>query len=276
MILVADVGGTKTDWRLLNDEQIEQFRTPGFNPHTHDQQVFLDNTSEIFASITEQITIIHYYGASVYPDNIEFKTAINTVFPNATVHLNIDLLGSCRSLSANDPGFIGILGTGSAGCFYDGAKVANHPPSLGHALGDEGSGTILGRRLVREALRKRLVPDLQELFDSTFKITKFDVYNEIYGGKSPNTYLATFAKFLGDNRNHPQVHQMLLEEFELFFNAYFSAMPDKQKYQYHFTGSIAMHFSDHLRSVGDKLGLSIGRIVQAPIAGLALYHQAHG
>ena len=34
MILIADSGSTKTDWRIINDKgNIEQARTKGFNPY---------------------------------------------------------------------------------------------------------------------------------------------------------------------------------------------------------------------------------------------------
>ncbi len=276
MKLIADAGGTKADWRLLEGEKIEQFRTSGYNPHTHELNDFTKDVTATFGNISDLVTKVYYYGASIYPDNEDFKNALLSIFPNSKIELNNDLVGSCRSLSANEPGFVGILGTGSAGCFYDGEQVAIHVPSMGHALGDEGSGAKMGVRLLKMALRKRLEPETQRLFDETFQLSKDDVYARVYRGEHPNAYLASFAKFILENKDHTQLDQIIRSELLDFFEAYFMGMPDKNKHQVHCTGSVAYHFSDYIRAVGNEMGFSIGRIVQGPAAGLALYHKKYG
>jgi glucosamine kinase len=41
----------------------------------------------------------------------------------------------------------------------------------------------------------------------------------------------------------------------------------------HFTGSVAFYFSDILRQVANDKGITVKNILEAPIAGLTLYHQ---
>src|SRR3972149_3328856 len=49
MILIADSGSTKTDWRLVDDEKkIHQCSTDGFNPYFH-------STKEISEAIKHQL-----------------------------------------------------------------------------------------------------------------------------------------------------------------------------------------------------------------------------
>lgn len=276
MILIGDAGGTKTDWRILQDDTIDQVRTAGFNPHTHSLQEYVSHLTEQFQGRIEAIEKMYFYGASVYPGNEEVHAAFSSLFTNAEVHLNSDLIGACRSLSEHEPAFVGILGTGSAGCYYDGEMLAEHPPSLGYSLGDEGSGARLGILFLKTALRKRFSSEVQELFDQTFGLTKDDVYAELYRGDRPVSYLASFTKFLNEHRSLPEIDNLLRSEFRNYFEAYFGRMTDTDAYQFHFTGSIAFHFQDYLRGVGAELGFSIGRIIQGPIAGLALYHQKYG
>lgn len=276
MKLVADAGGTKTDWRLLRGDAIEQFATSGFNPNTHDLQKYMEIVGKEFQEIASEVSEVNFYGASIYSSNTEFREAMNGVFPKAHINLNNDLVGSCRSLSADDPAFVGILGTGSAGCFYDGKDVVDHPPSLGYALGDEGSGAVLGKTLLRMALRKRLDKEVQQKFDETLGLTKEEVYKHVYRGDRPNAYMATFTKFLFEYRSNPQIHELINREFRAYFEAFFGHMNDLKKYPFHFSGSVAYYFGDYLRNIGAEMGYSVGRIVQSPIAGLALYHQNHG
>lgn len=275
MKLVADAGGTKTDWRLLDGDSIQQFSTPGFNPNTHDLDEFIASLKSEFAQLASKIHQVYFYGASIYPKNETFRTALASLFTQAEIHLNNDLVGSCRALSADEPAFVGISGTGSAGCFYDGNEVTIHPPSLGHSIGDEGSGAVLGKALLRLALRKKLDSELQEKFDHTYNLTKEEVYRHVYRAEHPNAYLASFTKFLGEHRSHLQIHELLTSEFRAYYSAYFLDMPDITNFPFHFTGSVAYFFGDYLRQIGTELGLTVGRIVQSPIAGLALYHQNH-
>ncbi len=275
MKLVADAGGTKTDWRLLDGDSIQQFSTPGYNPNTHDLGEYLDILIAKFSSLAPEIEQLHFYGASIYPKNETFRTALATLFTQAEIYLNNDLVGSCRALSADEPAFVGILGTGSAGCFYDGRQVAIHPPSLGYTIGDEGSGAVLGKTLLKLGLRKKFEPEFQEKFDHTFQVTKEQVYQHVYKADHANAYLASFTKFIGENRAHPQIHELLISEFRAYYSAFFLDMPDITRFPFHFTGSVAYFFGDYLRKIGTENGLTVGRIIQSPIAGLALYHQNH-
>ena len=276
MILIADAGGTNTSWRLLDDETIAQFNTRGYNPNTHQLSDFLSDIAPTFENIKLKVSKLYFYGASLYPKSTVFRSQVSNLFPNAALDVNNDLLGSCRSLSAKKPGFIGILGTGSAGCFYDGNSITNHVPSLGYSLGDEGSGAYLGRKLLNIALRNRLNTSMKKLFDKEFSLTKEKAYKHVYIEDAANAYLASFARFLLANKSDQQICELLKSGFKTYFEAYFMSMDDIYKYPFHFTGSIAYYFGDFLREVGAELNLTIGLTVQSPIAGLALYHQENG
>ncbi|MCP4460664.1 MAG: hypothetical protein GY816_21975 [Cytophagales bacterium] len=276
MILVADAGGTKTDWRLLNGNQISQFATRGYNPNTHQLKDFLDDISPTFLDIQSAVSKLFFYGASLYPESTDFKNGISSLYPKAQIEINNDLLGSCRSLSSDQPAFVGILGTGSAGCYYDGNDITNHVPSLGYSLGDEGGGAYLGRKLLNLALRNRLDDHLQLAFDQEFNLTKEEVYVHIYKKDGANAYLASFAHFLFAHKSDPQISELIATGLKDYLESYFITMDGIHKYPFHFSGSIAYYFGDFIREIGAKLKMNIGRIIQSPISGLALYHQAHG
>ena len=276
MILIADAGGTKTDWRLLDGEKVTALSSNGFNPNTHDLDKYMTSVMPMFTDVKMQVQKIYFYGASLYPTSTDFIEEMNRNFPEAQVNVNNDLFGSCRALSADQPGFVGIMGTGSAGCFYDGEKVAIHPPSLGYALGDEGSGAVLGKTLLRQIFRNRLSQEIVNLFQATYNLRKEELYAEVYRGNHPNMYLASFTRFLKDQIHFPEINELVFDGFDQYFEAFFSEMPGLNDHSFHFTGSVAFHFSDVLKEVADKRSLRFGNILKSPIEGLVTYHQQHG
>ncbi|MEJ7663924.1 MAG: hypothetical protein WKG07_32530 [Hymenobacter sp.] len=163
MLLLADSGSTKCSWCLLADNQPPlTFTTEGYNPY------FLD-TPAIAASLRAAlpaglvpgaVRAVHFYGAGVLsPAHAEVVAgALRQVFPAAAAHVAEDLLAAARALLGRRPGFVAILGTGTNSGLYDGEKITQVVESLGYSLGDEGSGTYIGREVLRDYLRGRLPP----------------------------------------------------------------------------------------------------------------------
>ena len=75
-----------------------------------------------------------------------------------------DLLAAARALLFNEKGFAAILGTGTNSALYDGNNITYNIDSLGYFLGDEGSGSWLGKKLLRDQLRGYLPAELEEKF----------------------------------------------------------------------------------------------------------------
>jgi N-acetylglucosamine kinase-like BadF-type ATPase len=67
MILIADSGGSKTDWRLIQkDGTIGQASAPGFNPYYQPIEDLKKNVQEILLpQIHDQVNKIFFYGAGV-------------------------------------------------------------------------------------------------------------------------------------------------------------------------------------------------------------------
>ena len=67
MILIADSGGSKTDWRLLlKDGSIEQASAPGFNPYYQSIDDLKKSIQEILIpAVNEPVSKIYFYGAGV-------------------------------------------------------------------------------------------------------------------------------------------------------------------------------------------------------------------
>jgi len=276
MILVADAGGTKTHWRRIDGDSIEQFDTTGFNPNSHKASDFCEEIGQELTGFSSGVTHLYFYGAGLsYPD-ASLEQCLKSYLPEAEILQYSDVLGACRGLAGDEPGFVGILGTGSAGCFYDGQNIMAQRPSLGYLLGDEGSGASLGRQLLKKIYREELDQSIIEAFKEKYQLKKEKVYQKVYREPYPNRFLASFVPFLVAHTSHSQVYQLIKAEFETYFDTFLRGMEELEQYPVHFSGSIAFFFSNFLQEITREQGLTMGRVVQSPIAGLALYHQKNG
>ena len=273
--IVADAGGTGTQWRLVLGERISQFETAGFNAYTHKLD---DLRASFIENIKGNVPLnipTYFYGAGIdtYEQEQEVAVMLKTIF-GANVQVSNDLVGVARALCGKEEGFVGILGTGANACYYNGTDVNKVGASLGYVLGDEGSGAHLGKKLLRGVFRQQLSSELIDAFMKQFDLTSHQAIKRIYDEPKPNHFLASFAPFIFEHRHSPGMHELLRDNFHEYFDAFFKNELSEKK-TFHFSGSIAYHFADILRQVGTDLGITIKNIVQSPISGLVLYHQQY-
>lgn len=278
MILIADIGATKSDWRLIRADKIEQFKTSGFNPNDHSEDAVFDLFPKELSNETVHPDKIYLYGAGLVHDQRKesIKSSIQERYPGVLVEVDSDLLGAARSLLGDQPGIACILGTGSSACFYDGSKVTKRIPALGHLLGDEGSGFALGKEILQKYVRGFLPEPVRSAFEAKYGIlTEVDVLSNTYkiGGKF---YVASFAQFVIAHQSDPMIYSLIVDQFNHFFDTYFADQQDIGQSGICFTGSIAHFLSNVLHKVARDRNLRLDLISQHPIAGLALYHQQHG
>jgi N-acetylglucosamine kinase-like BadF-type ATPase len=278
MILIADSGSTKTDWRIISDiGEEKEIHTTGINPqYLNTNQIYSIISAGILPQLHDEVpSEIYYYGAgcSSADRNGVVEEALHRAFPASDLHVDHDLLAAARALCGNEPGIACILGTGSNSCQYDGEKIIDNIPSLGFLMGDEGSGAYLGKLLIRAYLYRELPYTLVQSLKNKYNLSKDVVLDSVYNAEMPGTYLATFARFLNENRAHPVIHDLIFRNFELFFRRHLSKYEGFNTLPISFVGSIAFHFSDVLREVAAKFNTRIGKILQSPCEGLVSYHQ---
>ncbi|GAB3298253.1 N-acetylglucosamine kinase [Hymenobacter tenuis] len=277
MLLIADGGSTKASWCLVDAEQTRHyFTTEGYNPE------FID-TPGIIASLLrslpdtlarEQVTELHFYGASISsPAKVAIVAdALGSVFPQATLWVEHDLLAAARALLGHGAGFAAILGTGTNSCLYDGNQITANVDSLGYFLGDEGSGAYLGRRLLRDLLRQRMPEPLRSAFTATYGLGREQILDHLYHQPLPNRFLASFARFAFDHRHADYCREIVVEAFEDFFDHIVAGYPDFQRYPLNCVGSVGYNFRDLLAQVASTRGMPVGRIIRSPIDDLVSYH----
>jgi hypothetical protein len=275
MIIIADGGSTKTNWCLINDAGTRiQFNTEGYNPDFIGTEGIQTSLQKSLPDTLEKVTEVHYYGAGVSSAKKAeiVAAAMRAVFTQAKVVVDHDLLAAARALLGVKPGFAAILGTGTNSCIYDGKEVAMSVDSLGYFLGDEGSGSYIGKRLLRDYLRGLLPDGLQENFRETYNLTREDVLDRLYNKPLPNRFLASFGKYAYDHNNVSYCREIVLDGFKAFFDNLVTKYPNYQDYTFNCIGSVGYNFRDALTQVAKSYNMEVGKIIRSPIDDLVDYH----
>ena len=222
------------------------------------QDIITTNNVEV-----DEVQKVRYYGAGCMNlQNIEkVKKILQKFFPYAKIDVFSDLLAVCHALCKYDKGFVGILGTGAASCLYDGKEIIDKAPSLGYLLGDEGSGTYLGKRFLIKYLNDKFEDDITQDFEKTFEVNKQKVFQKIYQEPNPQTFLSSIPVFMYKHKENPKIEQLVSNAFYTFFQQ------QKKYYKrfwfpWYFCGSIAYYFQDILKEVAGKLNIEIAAIEQ--------------
>lgn len=282
MIVVADSGSTKTDWRIVdleNDETVGSIKTIGFNPYFHDTNFIYDVLekelySNLKSNIINAVEEVFYYGAGCSsPDKNEIvERALKKIFPNANIHVEHDLLGASRATLGDEEGIACILGTGANSCVWTGSEVLHNIPSHGYIYGDEGSGSYLGKELLKMYLNDEMAPNVKAKFEEEFDIDENEILERTYKKSNPNVFLASFARFYSNFPESKKLINILRFGFNDFFQRRVIKYPDYFMYKLGFVGSIAYHFQEDLKVIAKMHGLQIVSISKCPIDSLVEYH----
>lgn len=277
MIIIADSGSTKTDWRIINqDGSIDQAKTMGFNPfYVGEEEISKELQANLVPQVNGIPNKVYFYGSGCSSETNKsiIKNALQAIWSKIDVDVDNDLLAAARALCLDEEGIACILGTGSNSCDYNGKEIIKNIPPLGYILGDEGSGAYLGKKLLQEYLRGAMPTHIAQKIDKRFGLSIDEVLTKTYKEPLPSRFLASFAKFIFQNIKDPYLHNLVYNAFSMFFENNVMQYENYEKKKVHFAGSIAFYFCNILRQVANDKNIVMKNIVESPIAGLTLYHQ---
>ncbi|MBK8491923.1 MAG: hypothetical protein IPL49_13790 [Saprospirales bacterium] len=277
MIVVADSGSSKTDWVFIGNDGTQQTITSaGFNPVLHRAEEISSELAERFRNLDflKEVTKVFFYGSGCWDEKRAevIIQGIQSFFPNARLVIEHDLLGAARATCGEKPGIACILGTGSNSCLYDGRDIVDNVTNLGYLLGDEGSGSHLGKMIIRAYFYRELPPELAKGMQIRFPGGKTDILDKIYGNEKPNLFLASFASWVGDNATHPYIHALVKRSFGKFLDRQVLKYEGHAHLPVHFVGSIAHHFIAPLAECCEERNLHLGKVLSKPVGELVSYH----
>lgn len=277
MMLIADSGSTKTSWVLTGDhaEKLE-FQTQGFNPYTQSKdQIANILHEEVMPRVKGyHIASIYFYGAGC--SSAENKTLMHDrfkeCFRNAEIEIEHDLMGAARALWYDNEGIVGILGTGSNSCVYDGKDIVDSIPSLGFILGDEGSGAYMGKKLLRDYLYSKMPEYVHAKIYDRFGLESSTILDHIYKKNNPNRWLAGFSTFIAENIEEDYFNSLVIQSFRDYFEVHISQYPGFQDLPFGVVGSIGYVYKPQLEIVSVEYGVNLTKLIKSPIDELVNYH----
>jgi N-acetylglucosamine kinase-like BadF-type ATPase len=277
MILIADSGSTKTAWKLVSPSgEVKDIKTEGINPFFRSEEdIYQELVKSLLPETGKGIREIYFYGAGIV--NAEkgdiIRRALLRIYADAAIETYSDVLGSARALFGNQSGIACILGTGSNVCLYDGENITGGVSPLGFILGDEGSGAVMGRKLLGDYFKEIMPLYLREEFCLRYKLSREEALNRVYRGEKPNQFLAQFTPFLSEHIGSEYCKEFLKRNFIEFFERNVSKLPDYSNYPIGFIGSVAYYFSSVLIPVANSYGFKEPVIIKDPIDGLEKYYK---
>jgi N-acetylglucosamine kinase-like BadF-type ATPase len=272
-ILIADSGATKTEWCLIQNGKRKSIVTQGLSP-------FFLNTSQIIEILNKELWVkqknvaidkVFFYGTgcSNAVNNKIVAQAFLAKYPKAKVTVDHDMMGAARSVCHTSKGVACILGTGSSACFYNGKTIAKSRTGLGYALGDEGSGSYLGRKIIQYYLYDTFDEGLKAAFEKKFEVSRKDILDNVYKKPFPQRYMASFTTFLSEHRGHYMIENILEDGLNAFFFTHLLKFRESWKHPIHFVGSISFYFKDVIKELCTNYGFTLGTIQKRPMDGLA-------
>ena len=330
-ILIADSGAAKCSWAAIGpDGEVKLFDTPGVNLAVNSPEAISLAVHSVFVQfplqypperhlvslgkgekgslgfVIECVSEIWIYSAGATSDETAaiVKYAFGVMFPKAVVNVLSDMLGASRAVCGSEAGIVGILGTGSNSCLYDGKNIARQGFGGGYVLGDEGSGAWFGKRLLSDFIRDLLPEEMAEALRGEYSLDYQTIVDNVYRSEAPSRYLASFFPFIlkwakpgGTSEVHSgsagpddvsvshggdttQKKPSGREYAESLLRAGFGAFLDRciaGRYDWHASslnlcGSVAWLCRDVIAECAAVRGMALGNVVKSPIDGLVAYH----
>jgi len=261
MKLIVDSGSTKADWIAIDDDGKVMFTTQtlGLNPEILNGDEIVERLNDRFDILQNKKTATHlfFYGAGCGTERMKsmLSQIFKTYFPNAIVVVEEDTYAAVFATTPKgEKAIVSILGTGSNCSYFDGKVLEQRVQSLGYIVMDDCSGNVFGKE---------------------YDVTPDYVKNKLYKEPNPNAYLATFAKFLIQNKEHEFCRKIIFKEMKSFIKNYIKQFENCKEVPVHFVGSIAFYLKEELAEIFEKYELQLGNVLRRPIDGLIAYHVAN-
>ena len=295
MILIADSGGSKTDWALVSlptdtHKYVLKVRTQGLNPFHQSKDVILKALEEELMpalykaaeqsgtfskeyDIAEKVKQIAFYGAGCTKALSPIVgEALAVAFPSASIKVESDLLGAAHAVCGHEEGIACILGTGANSCLYDGEQIVANIPPLGYILGDEGSGAVLGKMLLNGIFKGDLSAEIRDLYLEWSGLTYPEIIDKVYRQPLANRFLAGSSKFIKENLQYAELEELVRYNFDTFFKKNILKYTVSSIRVISAVGGIASAFEEQLRASADSFGYKVGKVLSSPIDGLIEYY----
>ena len=281
MILIVDSGSTKTDWISIDKKGDTVFSTQtlGLNPQVLSSAILKEriiNNFDLYQN-RKNVTHLYFYGAGLGINSTQrrIRKVFDEIFTNSEFVIKEDTFAAVYAATKiGEKSIVCILGTGSNCTYFDGKEIEQRVTSLGYILMDEASGNFYGKQLLRSYYFKTMSGELSKEFEKEYDLSADTVKENIYRRENPNTYLATFSKFLIKPKKNEVFQDIIQKGLDRFINHQILQFENAKDVPIHFIGSISFFLKEEIEKALKLKGLTMGRLVQRPIDELVKYHKS--
>lgn len=264
--LIADSGGTKTDWALLIEDQIYFFSTESYHPSSLELPSKV-NLLDFWKQISNTFELeVHFYGAGCSSEENQAKIKAHFTQHSTFQSFEVasDLIAAGIALLGNEAGYVGILGTGSVLTYFQHQQITEIIGGFGYLLGDEGSGYYFGKLVLQKYLNNVISDELTTIILSTYG-SRSELLSHCYGtdGKS-------FISSIQLQSENPIIQEEIdlihTENIQLFLTTYLPKKPKTKEIS--FVGSYAFYQQNLLKIELEKVGWRLNKVIRKPIDAL--------
>ena len=273
--VIAESTSTHSEWSLIDGNNVVAHAIiSGINPYFQTRReishiIRLELPRDFFKRRWDRIL---FYGAGCSTAERKKIVELSLVAQFKTpVTVESDLVGAAHGLLQHDAGLACILGTGSNSCFYDGERITKSVSPGGFILGDEGSGSSMGRIFLSDVLKDLAPRDLIEEFYAVNKITKADIMDSVYNNPHANNNLHNYSFFLAEHLDNEYARNLVTNDIKRFFDRN-QCQYEYKDYPVCFVGSVATRYSEILLQVAYSYNMNVKKIVSDSMPGLVAYH----
>jgi N-acetylglucosamine kinase-like BadF-type ATPase len=264
-MIVVESGGTKSTW-MFRDESGNKlrFELPGLHP----QEISNAKKEEVY-SLIEQYKLhgksLYFFGAgceSTSGQNVikEFLTEMNL----NPFTVQSDVVGACIAILGDQPGVVGILGTGAVVAQYDGRKVTKMASGRGFILGDEGSGFDIGKHIIIARLEGQLDADIElvKAIDNYFG----GKYNIIHSCSAFDSRfkIAGLVKVIARFIDNKFIFKIIKDRIEVFYEKGVGELQVSGSIG--LVGSVAFYFQNEISHILSNKGVTLSRVEREAVS----------
>jgi N-acetylglucosamine kinase-like BadF-type ATPase len=268
-ILIAESGGSKTDWCLADRLGNKHFFTTGsYHPHNMTDE-WIVGQSEFWREHTAMYDMeVHFFGAGCM--NEHNKRIVEKAFSSwhiTDVKVSSDLIGAAYALLGKEDGVIGVLGTGSVAAIIKDHQLKQVLGGYGYLLGDEGSGYAFGKKLLYKYLHGAFSDELSAQLKKILG-GKEEILKKVYGpiGKK---YISGIAKAVNELPGSEEITCLHEQNMEEYIDEYLKKIPELKEIS--FVGSYAFYHQEILRKTLEIKGIELKKVIERPIEELTEY-----
>jgi hypothetical protein len=264
--LIADSGGTKTDWVLIDElNNCHYFTTDSYHP-IHVTHEWIQEKSSFWLDYTQKYELeVHFFGAGCLREENQLKMlAAFEQWGMRNVSVKSDILAAYLATSNQENGYVAILGTGSVIGRIENREVSEIYGGLGYLKGDEGSGYYFGKLIIEKILADHFSEQTEKLLIEILGAKEF--LKEKLGENPDKSFVASISFLLKDIQNE-ELLAVHLENAMTFIHLYLPKT--EQNRTIGIVGSYGFYQRRLFNDLFQKQGWTVVKLVEKPIGELA-------